>query len=232
MSYLGYNGGLTCVARATRAAAYCHSGRCVGAHCSAKRNEAISKTLSLINVVYLPVSKYSISVFKCTDVGGRSVLSAFPNTDCSSAEYAAIFTAGCVGTAVYMVRAALARLACRASSARPCHVRPSGLGPVPQSSRLTPNLNSNGKSFASPVTPAPVQQRMPQRYEAAPHSGSSFACVRNPQVGFPLLVACALLRAKRRGWLTEPDMLQSFGWVRNPPYAAVCCKLRGSGSIG
>ncbi len=148
---------------------------CVGAHCSAKRNEAISKTLSLINVVYLPVSKYSISVFKCIDVGGRSVLSAFPNTDCSSAEYTAIFTAGCVGTAVYMVRAALARLAYRASSARPCDVRPNGLGPVPQSFRLKPNLNSNGKSFASPVTPAPVQQRMPQRHGAAPHSGSSSA---------------------------------------------------------
>jgi hypothetical protein len=67
------------------------------------RNRGISQSLSLMNVVYLPVSKYAISVYKCTTLNGPSVLTAFPNMPCGSSEHSVVFAIGCLATTVYTV---------------------------------------------------------------------------------------------------------------------------------
>jgi hypothetical protein len=65
----------------------------------AMRNAAVSKTLAIINIIYLPVSRYSISVFFCTQLrDGQSVLRVFPDVSCTSSDYYIFLCLGFFGT--------------------------------------------------------------------------------------------------------------------------------------
>ena len=73
--------------------------------CSTLRNVAVSKTLSLVNILYLPLSKYSLSVFRCRELNtGESVLRSFPDIVCASSEHQFFLAVGSFGLACYMVR--------------------------------------------------------------------------------------------------------------------------------
>ena len=73
---------------------------------SVLRNTGVSKTLSLVNILYLPLSKYSLSVFRCRELNtGESVLRSFPDIVCASSEHYFFLAVGTFGLACYMVRA-------------------------------------------------------------------------------------------------------------------------------
>ena len=66
----------------------------------AMRNAAVSRTLGIINILYLPISRYSISIFFCIQLrDGQSVLKMFPDVACSSTQYYVFLCLGCLGTA-------------------------------------------------------------------------------------------------------------------------------------
>ena len=64
----------------------------------ARLNSSISKSLSVVNILYLPISRYSTSVFQCVALpDGSSVLKAFPDMLCHSKEHTVFMCLGCVG---------------------------------------------------------------------------------------------------------------------------------------
>ncbi len=64
----------------------------------ARLNSSISKSLSVVNMLYLPISRYSTSVFQCVTLpDGSSVLKAFPDMLCYSQEHTVFRVLGCVG---------------------------------------------------------------------------------------------------------------------------------------
>ena len=66
----------------------------------AMRNAAVSRTLCVVNIFYLPISRYSISVFFCIQLRDeQSVLKMFPDVSCSSTQYYVFLCLGGLGTA-------------------------------------------------------------------------------------------------------------------------------------
>jgi hypothetical protein len=68
--------------------------------------------LSVVNMLYLPISRYSTSVFQCVTLpDGSSVLKAFPDMLCYSKEHTVFMCLGCVGISLctHAVGAHLAR---------------------------------------------------------------------------------------------------------------------------
>ena len=63
------------------------------------RNSAISKTLSLVNILYLPMSRYATSVFYCIQLApGQTFLKPFPNIPCYTFQYYVFLCLGSVAT--------------------------------------------------------------------------------------------------------------------------------------
>ena len=84
---------------------------------SVLRNTGVSKTLSLVNILYLPLSKYSVSVFRCRELGNApSVLRSFPDVLCWSSEHYFFLAVGVFGLAFYMVRTQAPRVVCSRAS--------------------------------------------------------------------------------------------------------------------
>jgi hypothetical protein len=72
------------------------------------RNQAVAKTLSIINILYLPISRYALSAFGCSELAdGQSVLKMFPDVVCASTQHSVFFVLGCLGTVTCTPNAAL-----------------------------------------------------------------------------------------------------------------------------
>ena len=63
------------------------------------RNAAVSKTLGIVNILYLPISRYALSAFGCIVLAdGQSVMKTFPDASCESTEYYVFVFLGVLGT--------------------------------------------------------------------------------------------------------------------------------------
>ena len=85
------------------------------------RNSAISKTLSLVNILYLPMSRYATSVFYCIQLApGQTVLKTFPNIPCYTFQYYVFLCLGCAATLLCKPRGCINLRLSTQSVALPC----------------------------------------------------------------------------------------------------------------